>query len=109
MVVHKQFDIYLVKLDPAFGAEIKKSRPAVVISPDAINKNLQTVIVAPLTHSAKYYPSRVLSNFNDEPGQIALDQIRAVDKRRLTKKLGRIDASTVKIFATSYKPCFKIL
>ncbi len=109
MVVHKQFDIYLVKFNPAFGAEIKKSRPAVIISPDAVNKNLRTVIIAPFTHSVKNYPSRVLSNFNDEPGQIALDQIRAVDKRRLTKKMGRMLQIPPRIFAVFYKPCFKIL
>ena len=103
----KQFEIHLVKFDPAFGAEIKKSRPAVIISPDAINKNLQTVIIAPLTHTVKNYPSRVLSNFNNQPGEIALDQIRAVDKKRLLKKLGKIDSTTARHICSVLQTMFQ--
>ncbi len=90
----KQFEVYMVNLDPTIGSEIKKSRPAVIISPDVINRNLNTVIVAPLTHIIKRYPSRVPSKFNDQIGEIVLDQIRAVDKIRLTKKLGMLDLQT---------------
>jgi len=90
----KQFEVYQVNLDPTIGAEIKKSRPAVIISPNVMNKHLQTVIVAPLTHTVKGYPSRVISQFKNQRGEVALDQIRAVDKFRLTKKLGTVDAST---------------
>lgn len=87
----KQFEVYLVDLDPTLGAEMKKTRPAVVVSPDAMNKHLQTVIVAPLTHTVKNYPSRTQTTFNGQSGEIVLDQIRAVDKKRLIKKLGTID------------------
>lgn len=90
----KQFEVYQVNLDPTIGAEIKKSRPAVIISPDVMNKNLKTVIVAPLTHTVKGYPSRVLSQFRNEQGEIVLDQIRAVDKLRLGKKLGTVGPDT---------------
>lgn len=90
----KQFDVYLVNLDPTIGAEIKKTRPAVIISPDPMNKNLQTVIIAPLTHTVKNYPSRIRSNFAGDSGEISLDQIRAVDKQRLLKKQGTIDNAT---------------
>ncbi len=90
----KQFDIYTVVFDPTKGSEIKKIRPAVIISPDQMNVHLKTVIVAPLTHSLKGYPSRVSTKFGTDPGEIVLDQIRAVDKIRLTKKLGKIDKTT---------------
>jgi mRNA interferase MazF len=89
-----QFDVYVVDLNPAQGSEMKKIRPAVIISPNAMNINLNTVIIAPLTHTIKGYPSRVPSNFAGQPGAIALDQMRAVDKSRLKQKQGRVDAST---------------
>ena len=90
----KQFDVYDVNLDPARGSEIKKKRPAVIISPDIMNKHLNTVIIAPLTHTIKGYPSRVASRFKNEPGEIALDQIRAVDKARLVRKVGKLGKTT---------------
>lgn len=89
-----QFEVYVIELDPTIGSEIKKTRPCVVVSPNAINSNLTTVIVAPLTHTIKGFPSRVYCNFKDEDGQIILDQIRAVDKKRLKKKIGKIDKVT---------------
>lgn len=89
-----QFDVYLVDLNPAQGSEMKKIRPAVIISPNAMNMNLNTVIIAPLTHTIKKYPSRVPSLFNGEPGTVALDQMRAVGKSRLKQKHGRIAPST---------------
>jgi mRNA interferase MazF len=89
-----QFDIYNVELDPAKGSEINNTRSAVIISPDAMNKNLKTVIIAPLTHTIKKYPSRVASSFAGKPGEVALDQIRAIDKSRLKKKRGVMDATT---------------
>lgn len=89
-----QFDVYTVNLDPAKGAEMKKLRPAVIISPDVMNKNLKTVLIAPLTHTVNGYPSRVASIFGGHPGEIVLDQIRAVDKIRLKKKIGAVDTDT---------------
>jgi mRNA interferase MazF len=89
-----QFDVYLVNLDPTVGSEIKKTRPAVIVSPASINRNLNMVIVAPLTHGIKGYPSRVASDFQNQTGEIALDQIRSVDKQRLTRRLGNINAQT---------------
>lgn len=90
----KQFDIYTVNLDPAQGAEMQKTRPAVIISPEAMNRNLNTILIAPLTHTVKGYPSRVSSTFAGQTGEIVLDQIRAVDKKRLKKKIGTVDAGT---------------
>lgn len=90
----KQFDIFLVNFDPTIGAEIKKTRPAVIVSPDDMNRNLQTIIVAPLTHTTKNYPSRVFTTFKNQNGEVVLDQLRSVDKQRLIKRQGVIDAAT---------------
>jgi mRNA interferase MazF len=90
----KQFEIFEVELNPAVGAEIQKRRPCLIISPNAMNKHLNTVIVAPLTHTIKGYPSRVFCNLNNQPGEIVLDQIRAVDKIRLKNKRGSLDEPT---------------
>ena len=65
-------------------------RPEVIVSPNAMNKNLKTVLIAPLTHTLKRYPSRVVSTFAGQAGEIVLDQIRAVDKKSLKKKLGNV-------------------
>lgn len=90
------FDVYLVDRDPIRGAEMNKTRPAVIVSPLPMNKNLKTVIIAPLTHTVRGYPSRVTAHFNNQPGDVVLDQIRAVDKSRLRKKIGTIDAVTAR-------------
>lgn len=90
----EQFMIYSVELNLTKGNEIKKTRPCVVISPDTMNIHLQTVIVAPLTHTIKLFPTRVNSMVNGDLGQVVLEQIRAVDKNRLKRKFGKIDIST---------------
>ena len=90
----KHFEVYHVNLDPTIGSEIAKSRPCVVLSPDEMNVHLHTVIVAPLTSAVKGWPSRVLSRFTGIKGEVALDQLRAVDKQRLAKRLGALDAKT---------------
>ncbi len=70
-----------------------------IISPDEANKYLDTVMIAPLTSTVRHYPSRVNCTFNNKKGQIVIDQIRAVDKIRLVKKLGIIDEKTaVEVF-----------
>jgi mRNA interferase MazF len=91
MVVNR-FDVYLVNLDPTVGSEIKKTRPCLIISPDEMNRNIRTVIVAPMTSASKEYPTRVSCKFRKKRGQIVLDQIRTLDKIRLIKKLGTIDS-----------------
>ena len=91
----KKNEIWLVNLNPTIGTEIKKNRPCVIVSPDAMNKYLATIIIAPLTSTRKNYPSRVDSTFQGTQGQIALDQLRAVDKIRLTKKLGLLDKQSM--------------
>ena len=90
----KRFDVYLVNLDPTQGREIKKTRPAAIISPNEMNDHISAVIVAPMTTKGKDYPTRISCNFQGKRGQIILDQIRTVDKSRLVKLLGKIDKST---------------
>ena len=89
-----RFDIFLVALDPTVGAEIQKTRPCVIISPDEMNRHIRTVIVAPMTTKGRPYPTRVPILFQQKSGQIVLDQMRTVDKTRLVKKLGKLDPPT---------------
>ena len=86
----KQFDVWIVEFDPATGSEIKKSRPAIVVSNNIINDLYATVIVAPLTSTIRNYPSRVEADFGKNGGQIAADQLKCFDKSRLKKKIGTI-------------------
>src|SRR5882757_1077769 len=86
--------VWLVALDPTQGIEIKKTRPCVVISPDEMNGNLHTTIVAPMTTVARAYPTRVDVRFQGKRGQIALDQLRAIDRKRLVRRLGTIPSTT---------------
>ena len=96
MVKIKRFDVFLVNLDPTIGSEIKKTRPAVIISPDSMNlSRLKTVIIAPMTSTIKdNFPTSILIEFKDKKGQIALDQLRSIDRTRIVKKLGVIEEET---------------
>ena len=89
----KQFEIYLISLDPTTGSEIKKTRPCVVISPNEM-QGLNTVIIAPMTSTCKIYPTRIPVFFDKKEGYIVLDQIRTVDTSRLVKLLGKIEKET---------------
>ncbi len=91
----KQYDIYWVSLDPTIGAEIKKTRPCIVISPNEINFYLKTVLIAPLTSTIKNIPFRIKLLVDGKAGMIALDQIRAVDKSRLHKKITEADKNII--------------
>ncbi|MGC1401771.1 MAG: type II toxin-antitoxin system PemK/MazF family toxin [Thermodesulfobacteriota bacterium] len=93
MVVNR-FDVYLINLDPTVGSEIQKTRPCMIISPDEMNRHIRTVIVAPLTTAGKEYPTRIPCEFKRKKGHIVLDQIRTIDKKRLIKNLGKLDAKT---------------
>ncbi len=88
-------DVFLVALDPTRGTEIKKTRPCVVVSPNELNANLQTAIVAPMTTAGRPFPFRCLCTFQGKTGQVVLDQLRTVDRERLMRRLGRLDAPTV--------------
>lgn len=88
-------DIWLVNLDPTVGSEIKKARPCVVVSPPDLNDHLRTVIVAPMTSKGFAAPFRVPVTHAGTKGLILLDQLRTVDKLRLSKKLGAVSAKTL--------------
>jgi mRNA interferase MazF len=96
-VVVKRFDVFLVNLDPTIGSEIKKTRPCVIVSPEEMNRNIATIIIAPMTTKGKAYPTRVFCQFQGKDGQIVLDQIRTMDKTRLVKKLGQISQDEQKL------------
>jgi mRNA interferase MazF len=87
-------EVWLISLDPTQGSEIQKTRPCLVVSPDEINRHLRTVVIAPMTTSERPYPTRVSVTFQSKRGQVALDQIRAVDRQRLVRKLGSVSAKT---------------
>ena len=90
----KRFDVVRVALDPARGSEIRKARPCLVVSPDEANAHLRTLVVAPMTTGGKPYPTRVPCHFEGRDGRVVLDQIRTVDKARVTGVLGRVDDAT---------------
>jgi len=94
-MVISQYEVYLISLDPTIGHEIKKVRPCVIISPDEMNKNISTVIIAPMTTQSHSYPTRIPLKFTGKEAWIVLDQLRTVDRRRLIEKLGKIDQKTV--------------
>jgi len=85
-------EVWLITLDPSKGSEIKKTRPCLVVSPDEMNEPLQTVLVAPMTTTQRSYPSRVNLAFRNKTGQVALDQLRAVDRQRLVRRLGVVSS-----------------
>ena len=90
----QQDEVWLIDLEPTQGAEIQKTRPCLVISPDEMNLHLQTVIIAPMTTVIRPYPTRVPIHFQGKTGQVALDQLRAVDRQRLIRKLGTVSVNT---------------
>jgi len=90
-VVVKQFEVWLIELDPTRGSEIKKTRPCLVISPSVANKHLNTVAIIPMTSSFKSYPTRINCSFQEKDGQLMVEQMRGIDKIRLKKKLGSLD------------------
>ena len=94
-------EVWLVALDPVVGAEIQKTRPCVVISPDELNDELLTVMVSPLTSTVRPFPFRVSLTFQTKAGQIALDQSRAVSLTRMVRRLGAVSSkSAAEISAT---------
>lgn len=93
-MVIQRFEVWLVNLDPALGREIRKTRPALVVSPDEMNHAIATVIIAPMTTKGRDYPTRVPCTFQGKAGQVVLDQLRTVNKVRLVKRLGRLEEQT---------------
>ena len=90
-----QYNVYLINLDPTIGHEIKKTRPCLIISPDEMNNNINTIMVAPMTTKSHKYPTRVPLTFQKKKGWIILDQIRTIDKKRIIKQIGKINEKTI--------------
>ncbi len=90
-------EVWLVSLDPTRGAEIKKTRPCLIVSPDEMNDHLRTAIIAPMSTAVREYPTRVDLTFQSKRGQVALDQLRTVDRERLVRKIGTIPAKTAEL------------
>lgn len=102
----KRDEIWLVSLDPTLGSEIEKTRPCLVVSPDDLNLYLRTIIVAPMTTSERSYPSRIRITFGGTQGQVALDQMRAVDRLRLIKRLGIVAEKTAQAVSSVLQEMF---
>jgi len=94
-MVINQYEVYQVNLDPTIGHEIKKARPCLIVTPNEMNHHLSTITIAPMTTKSHPYPSRVNVQFGGKTGWIVLDQLRTVDKKRLSKHLGSIDHTTI--------------
>jgi len=90
--MYSQYSIVLVNLDPTIGSEIKKTRPCVIVSPNEMNFNINTIIIAPMTSKSRNYPTRIKINENS---YIVLDQIRTIDKQRIIKKIGELDIEII--------------
>lgn len=98
-----QYDVCIVDLNPAKGSEMYKVRPCVVLSPDEANKYLNTVIVAPVTSKIHRYKFRVQIHCGNVSGEIALDQVRSIDKSRITKIVAKSDSQTVSILKSTLR------
>lgn len=91
----KRGEVWLCRLDPTVGSEIRKTRPCVIVSPDDLNRRLRTVLVAPLTSGSHATAFRIPVAFGRVDGLIMPDQVRTLDRQRLLKRLGEIDTDTL--------------
>jgi mRNA interferase MazF len=98
--------VWLINLDPTIGNEIQKTRPCVVVSPPEINDHLPVMLVAPLTSGSRAAPFRVATTFQGKAGLMLLEQVRAVDARRLVRKVGQLDPSTLSAALTVLRSLF---
>ena len=101
-----QYEIVLVNLDPTIGSEMQKTRPAVIISPNEMNKYLNTIVIAPMTSSSKPYPTRVEVKHNKAKGWIVLDQIRTIDRQRITKNIDFLSGKEIEKVKDTLKEIF---
>ena len=101
----KRFEVWLVNLDPTIGSEIKKTRPAIIVSPNELNAHLRMVVVVPLTQG-RTYSFRIATRIQGKKGVAAIDQIRTVDKQRLVKRLSRVSSATANAIRNAISEMF---
>ena len=104
----KRGEVWLCTLDPTVGSEIQKTRPCVIVSPDDLNQRSAVVIVAPLTSGSRLTRFRVAAQFRGKNGLILPDQVRALDRQRLVKRLGAIDPSALKAVLNVFTEMFAV-
>lgn len=92
----KQYQIFLVNLDPTLGSEIQKTRLCVVVSTNEMNKYLQTIVVCPMTINLREYPTRVAATTDNKKGMIIIDQIRTIDKSRIINFFGNLNNTEIR-------------
>ena len=92
----KQYQIVLVNLDPTLGSEIRKTRPCVIVSPNEMNDNLRTVVIAPMTSTSRNYPTRVKVKHNSQEGWVVMDQLITIDKIRMVEKYGSLTEKEIR-------------
>ncbi len=92
---YAQYEVVIVNLDPTIGSEIKKKRPCVIVSPDEMNRNLLNVVVCPVTSQSKNYPTRIAFDLEGQMNWIVIDQIRTIDKARISKTIGTLDSEII--------------
>ena len=101
MVRPRRFDVHLVALDPALGAEMQKTRPCIIVSPDESHSRILTVVVVPLTSQPKRFPGRIAIRFQNQDGEVAIDQLRVVDKTRLLRRVGSVSPDDARRISTA--------
>jgi mRNA interferase MazF len=95
MVNFLQYDIVIVNVDPTIGSEIKKKRPCLIVSPNEMNKHLSIVVICPITSQSKNYPTRISIELDGQTNWVVIDQIRTIDKSRITKMIGHLEDKTI--------------
>ncbi|MBK8516737.1 MAG: type II toxin-antitoxin system PemK/MazF family toxin [Saprospiraceae bacterium] len=101
-----QYEIILVNLDPTIGSEIQKTRPCVVISPNEMNHHLRTIVIAPITSTPKKYPTRIRIDYQEVKGMVVIDQIRTIDKQRITSIIRRLETKVIEKIKQTIKETY---
>jgi mRNA interferase MazF len=101
-------DVWLARLDPTEGSEIKKVRPCLIVSPPDIHDHLPLVIAAPLTTGSRPAPYRIATKFAGKQGFILLEQIRVLDRRRLVRRLGTVQKATLLAVLATLQEMFAV-
>jgi mRNA interferase MazF len=106
-MVMKQYEVWMIQLNPTLGTEIQKIRPCLIVSPTAANNFLQRAVVIPLTSQQRDLPTRISCQFQKRQGQLVIDQLRSVDGQRFLQRLGSIDKKTAKATANLLQQFFR--